>query len=96
MKTLTEQMRSARADISRPSGDDETRAQLGLISEAQLASAINRTIRTLWTWRQRGEGPPFVRVGRGVFYRLSDVQRWLAQQVEGGGSSPKGVGRGAM
>lgn len=33
---------------------------------------------TLDAWRVRGEGPPFVRVGRSVRYRASDLDRFIA------------------
>lgn len=41
---------------------------------------------TLVNWRSNnnGEGPPFVRVGRRVFYRRGDIRRWLQAQTVGG------------
>lgn len=33
---------------------------------------------TLPTWRCQGKGPAFYRVGRKVFYRTEDLDRWLA------------------
>ena len=32
---------------------------------------------TLNNWRSNGEGPPFVRVGRRVFYRRGDLRAWI-------------------
>jgi predicted DNA-binding transcriptional regulator AlpA len=37
--------------------------------------------RTLERWRQRGYGPPWVKIGRAVRYRWSDVEEWLASQT---------------
>ncbi|WP_232523701.1 MULTISPECIES: helix-turn-helix transcriptional regulator [Nocardioides] len=31
-------------------------------------------------WRTKGIGPPSVRIGRRVFYRAIDVERWLEDQ----------------
>ena len=40
---------------------------------------------TLSNWRSAGEGPPFVRVGRRIFYRRGDLHSWLRMQTVGGG-----------
>jgi hypothetical protein len=37
--------------------------------------------RTLERWRQTGDGPRFVRVGRAVRYRRSDLDAWLESRV---------------
>jgi predicted DNA-binding transcriptional regulator AlpA len=37
---------------------------------------------TLYAWRHKGIGPPSVRAGRRVLYRRSDVEKWLADQME--------------
>lgn len=35
---------------------------------------------TLVQWRYKGTGPRFVRFGRHVRYRRSDVEAWIAEQ----------------
>jgi hypothetical protein len=35
--------------------------------ERELAEALGRVIRTLRSWRSRGDGPPYLVVGRRVF-----------------------------
>jgi hypothetical protein len=40
----------------------------GYSSEAETAEQLNVAIRTLRSWRQRGKGPPWVKVGRQVIY----------------------------
>jgi hypothetical protein len=35
------------------------------------------TEKTLMNWRSAGEGPPFVKVGGSILYRLASVDRWL-------------------
>jgi hypothetical protein len=46
----------------------------GLLVE-YLASVV--TEKTLANWRSSGYGPPFVKVGTSVIYRLPSVDRWL-------------------
>lgn len=41
--------------------------------QGQVASA------TLATWRSRGTGPRFVKIGGRVLYRLADVIAWEAK-----------------
>lgn len=38
------------------------------------------TEKTLMNWRSCGQGPPFVKVGSSVLYRLASVDRWLDGQ----------------
>lgn len=50
------------------------------IDTKQLAKLTN-TSEVNWPRRRcNGEGPPFVKIGRSVRYRLSDVEAWLKQQ----------------
>lgn len=44
----------------------------------QLVARYNGTISksTLANWRSNREGPPYVKVGGRVMYRLSDVEEW--------------------
>ncbi len=32
----------------------------------------------------RGDGPPIVRLGRSVRYRVCDIRKWIEERVEGG------------
>ena len=52
-------------------------ALAGYLTEDQQAAALGVVTRTLRSWRQRGEGPPYVRVGRRVFYRIDGSAAWL-------------------
>jgi excisionase family DNA binding protein len=36
---------------------------------------------TLEAWRSRGEGPRFVKLGRAVRYRQSDLEAWIESRV---------------
>lgn len=48
-----------------------------LLTEAQAAQVLSLSIRTLQSWRGRGSGPQFVRAGRAVRYRRSDIEEWV-------------------
>ena len=36
---------------------------------------------TLEAWAARGRGPKFIKVGKAVRYRLSDLDEWLASRT---------------
>lgn len=57
------------------------RERLGFVSEAQFAAMMLVTTNTLQYWRMQGTGPRFVRLGRGVFYRLKDIEEWMDDNV---------------
>jgi len=44
------------------------------------ADRIGVGFNTLEKWRVKGEGPPFIRVGRLVKYSDEDVDQWLASR----------------
>lgn len=48
-----------------------------LIPASLLSRYIGLAVQTLARHRHEGKGPPFVRVGRRIFYRSSDVRSWL-------------------
>ncbi len=51
-----------------------------LIDETALSRRLLTKPATLSRWRYAGKGPRFVKVGRLVRYRLSDVLAWISQQ----------------
>ncbi len=53
-----------------------------LVNVDELAEYLAVPVRTLYTWRYRGAGPPAFRVGRHLRYRWSDVQMWIQQRIE--------------
>lgn len=57
--------------------DDRTRA----VDTDGAAERLGVTPETLRNWRWRGDGPPFVKLGRAVRYRLSDLSAWLDAQT---------------
>jgi len=43
----------------------------------ELGQQLQRSIRTLETWRRTGNGPPFIKMGKRVFYHPQDVEAWI-------------------
>lgn len=56
----------------------ELRRQIGLLTEDEVAKALllNSTD-TLATWRSQKKGPPFVKLGKRVFYTQQDIVQWI-------------------
>jgi excisionase family DNA binding protein len=48
-----------------------------LLSPHELSAYLGIPLATVYRWRSRREGPPGIRVGRHVRYRLGDVEHWL-------------------
>tara|TARA_Y100001973_G_C5205480_1_gene341186 strand:+ start:752 stop:949 length:198 start_codon:yes stop_codon:yes gene_type:complete len=47
-----------------------------LLNDVQLAKRWQMTRKTLIRWRSEGTGPPFVRIGRSILYRMADVEAY--------------------
>jgi predicted DNA-binding transcriptional regulator AlpA len=52
-----------------------------LLTEAQVSEILGRGVPTLQKDRVAGTGPQFIKMGRLVRYRPSDVQAWLTERV---------------
>jgi predicted DNA-binding transcriptional regulator AlpA len=48
-----------------------------LLTTEELSALLRVPTATLNTWRSRGGGPPFIKVGRLPRYATSDVREWL-------------------
>ncbi len=64
--------------------DDRTRTT----DTEGAAVLLGMTPETLRNWRYRGDGPPFLKVGRSVRYRLFDLAEWLDGCVRASTSDP--------
>ena len=62
----------------------EMRDPASLIRERDAAKRWSKSVRTLQRWRKTGYGPPFLVIGRSVFYRLEDILAFEARQRRGG------------
>ncbi len=62
-----------------------------VLTQAQAARCLNRSLRTLAVWRGRGYGPPFVRIGGAVMYRHVDLQTFIERNrvIPGGATGTK-------
>jgi Helix-turn-helix domain len=54
----------------------------GYIREADLAKQLRRSVRTLQRLAARRIGPPGIKIGRSVYYKIESVRTWLEQQEE--------------
>lgn len=52
-----------------------------LLNTDALAAELGLAPITLRKLRMRGDGPPFVKVGRSVRYRADDVRAWLSART---------------
>jgi hypothetical protein len=57
----------------------EMLTECDLIPEADFAAQIDQSVHTLRTWRSRGLGPPFVKIGKKVFYSKG-ARLWVLAQ----------------
>ena len=56
-----------------------------LFDEAQAAQIIDVTDKCMQAWRCRGGGPAYLKIGRLVRYRKSDINAWLESRVRSQG-----------
>lgn len=52
-----------------------------LLYEAHAADLLKVSVRTLQAWRCKRVGPDFVRIGRAIRYRESDLTRWIEERL---------------
>jgi predicted DNA-binding transcriptional regulator AlpA len=56
-----------------------------MLNEREAAPLLGVSARTLQGWRVRGEGPAFIKLGRGptakVGYREADIAAWIESRV---------------
>jgi hypothetical protein len=50
------------------------------LTPGQVAERYQVSAETLKDWRYRRVGPPHLKLGRNVRYRLSDLKRWERSQ----------------
>ena len=53
-----------------------------LLDTPALALELHASEPTVVSWRRKQTGPDFIRVGRLIRYRRSDVDRWLQEQTQ--------------
>lgn len=51
-----------------------------LLTRAEVADRLQIPVKTLARWASRGEGPPYMKVGRHTRYDVGELRRWLDDQ----------------
>lgn len=60
----------------------------GLVDEKAAAEILDTTPGTLSVWRSTGRyALPFVKIGRKVRYRVSDLEQWIEQRTRTNGAT---------
>ncbi|MGI9823950.1 helix-turn-helix domain-containing protein [Agromyces sp. Marseille-Q5079] len=52
-----------------------------LNSSAEVAEVFDKTPEAMTVWRHRGGGPPYLKIGRRVYYRSQDVRAFIDAQA---------------
>ncbi|MND57391.1 hypothetical protein D3C80_485190 [compost metagenome] len=55
--------------------DNET-----LIPSRLMPAYIGLSSQTLARWRHEGKGPPYVKIGRLIAYKVGEIRNWLHRQ----------------
>jgi len=58
-----------------------TVAEIQLLATHEVAALLGLSEATLRFWRHRRQGPPYVKCGEAVRYRLSDLELWLSEHT---------------
>lgn len=56
------------------------RNAVGIIDADEMAALLQVSHLTLTTWRWRRCGPPFIKVGKKIFYPLSEFATWIGDE----------------
>ena len=59
----------------------DVRTLLGLVTEDEFGRAVGVVGPTVAIWRNKGEGPPFYRFRRNIFYRTADIVQWIIENT---------------
>ena len=62
--------------------------QNDLLTTEEAATYLRLSPRTLERYRVTGEGPRYLKIGRLVFYRRSELEHWLKDKTRRSTSDP--------
>lgn len=66
----------------------QCRKAIGLLTEDEVAAILQLTSTgTLATWRSQKAGPPFVKLGKRVFYTQSGFTTWINAKIDEQGAA---------
>ena len=60
----------------------DSNARTGLVKTAEVAKYLGTTVPQLARLRWEGKGPTYVRLGRSIRYRWSDVDAWVEANLK--------------
>jgi predicted DNA-binding transcriptional regulator AlpA len=66
----------------------------GLLTEKEAAEALGVVPATMRNWGARRIGPPRVKIGRSVHYRLDAINAWILTRETGAAGNGKKKSRG--
>jgi len=78
---LENQRQPARTPIAKPEvnlAPPSLAKPTEMMSERQVAEYMNMSLSSLRKWRLFRKGPKFVKLGRAIRYRRTDVETWLS------------------
>ena len=55
---------------------------MGLITEKEFCELMKITPRTAAAWRYRGQSPTYSKVGNEFFYRIKDIEVFIAEKIQ--------------
>jgi hypothetical protein len=61
------------------------------LTQVDLAGRWLCSPRTIERWRQDGKGPPYMKIGGRVVYRLSDVEVWELSRLRSSTKDAQGL-----
>jgi hypothetical protein len=62
-------------------GTQNMNQQSDLLTAKECAEYRRCHVRTLENERERGDGCPFIRIGRRIYYRRADVDKFIADHL---------------
>jgi excisionase family DNA binding protein len=54
-----------------------------LMSLPEVAAWLNVSVKTMYNWHARGQGPRGVKLGKGIRYRGEDVRQYIESAFSG-------------
>lgn len=70
------------------SDNKSIRLSFDLLTESEFASLAEVSMQTVQTWRSKGTGPVYVRLGRSVYYLRPDIEEWIRSNRQTSTSEP--------
>lgn len=54
---------------------------MGLLTDEDVQALLMVSANTTQFWRTNKKGPPYCKLGNKVFYKVSDLERWVDQNT---------------